>query len=162
VILQGNHGACDEQGRPLTVHEISSPLLHIPVQSRIQFAFKLVNGHNRLLVDQAKFSLGLGRHWVSLARRMADEGLSDEALRRIALNYGIGADNPVVMSSLKFDFKYVVSKYEESRRYLEAQALGLLGTKDCPDGLPIRIEDDTGRTVWNYTTVSPFAGQSIR
>ena len=91
-------------------------LIHIPIQSRAQFYFKITAGSLMLKSEATLLRNGQGYHWMSLAQEAALREPTDDDLREIALGYpdklktGKYAVKPLV-----FKFPYVKSKYSDRR-----------------------------------------------
>jgi hypothetical protein len=145
VVDQGNHSATSV-GSALSTTYLPLPLFHIPVQSRLQFTFKILNGNNRLMADPAKLRAGLGVHWARYAQELAGPGLPDDRLRAIALGYGADDVASGKGDVLEFAFPLVASPYRESTTYVEAQARALLVSHESPARAFV-VTDDAGERV---------------
>lgn len=136
-INQGYHSITTHNGTdPQLQEEPANHLLHIPVQSSGQIAFKLCNGHNRIAGDAVRQQKNEGWHWVTLARQLASSGGDPDVLRNLALNYPtISSDDNAVPDKLEFNFPYIKSPYSESESYIAAQAYSLIQSENDPQGV---------------------------
>jgi predicted O-methyltransferase YrrM len=126
-VHQGYHGIGGESAYQLLHTPIPWSLIHIPIQSRLQFYFKITAGSIMLKSEAALLRNRHGYHWMSLAQQAAAHEPSDADLRAIALGY---PDKLVAgeytVGSFDFGFPYIKSEYNESAPYLSAQARTIL------------------------------------
>lgn len=134
-VLQGYHGVEPPPGEALDIAAVGdTPLLHIPVQSRTQFRFKIAAGARRIARSHALRAAGLGAHWISLDERAARGELDAEALRQLAICYPELPGAPVAAAPLDFSFPYVRHPYCETGATISGQIEGLLQMLDNPHG----------------------------
>ncbi len=102
--------------------------IHIPIQSRVQFGFKLANGNNRLERERVNLNNGNGFHWVELAKQFSAGKLDNQTLRSLALNYpDVEKKADAEVRELEFLFPYIKSNYQETQSYISSQIAGLVG-----------------------------------
>ena len=128
IVHQGYHDVMSVNGEQIKRVDINdSYCIHIPIQSRVQFGFKLVHGHNRLVLERTNIRKNQGSHWVDLARQFSAGSLDNLTLRKLALNYPYTeAPDQTNTKELKFDFRYVKNSYQETSEYICSQTAGLL------------------------------------
>lgn len=127
-VYQGYHGVeakgCDlATARPSETH-----LLHIPVRSRAQIAFKLVSGHNRLTSETGLLKKREGVHWKDLANEFRFRNKSDQFLIDLALNYP-NVSEYTKSRSLDFTFPYIKSDYYEDSHFIVKSTVSLLSNE---------------------------------
>ena len=127
-VMQGNHDISTIEDQIERVDSQDTWLLHIPIQSCIQFGFKLANGNNRLERERVNLKNGNGIHWVELAKKFAAGKLDPQTLRTLALNYPDVYEKPdAEVIELNFSFPYIKSNYQETQSYISSQIAGLVG-----------------------------------
>lgn len=140
--------------------DTGSALLHMPVQSRSQFRFKVAAGARRLNADSRLRGTTLGEHWRHLDRLAAQGRLDAETLRGTALHYPHVPDGPVDAVPLEFGFPYVRSAYAETAAALSGRLDGLLQELDAPEAPDVGafvVLDEAGEVV---LTSGAFAANS--
>jgi hypothetical protein len=134
--------------------------IHIPIQSSIQFGFKLANGNNRLLRERANLEKGNGYHWVDLAQKFAAGKFNYNTLSMAAINYpNIAEVANDELTTLNFGFPYVKNKYCETPSYIAAQIAGLIDHVDEIDATNIStaftVTDIVGNVEFTSYAVAP-------
>ncbi|QND52677.1 hypothetical protein HB779_12750 [Phyllobacterium sp. 628] len=131
-VHQGYH-AVVAPGHNLTVGKPGkSWLLHIPIRSRVQITFKLVAGHNRLVLEGGLLKKKEGTHWKDLANELRFRKHSDDFLVDLALNYP-AMSGQSDEQELDFTFPYIKSKYMESSDYVMMSSIALLSDVNVVD-----------------------------
>ncbi|WP_250865916.1 class I SAM-dependent methyltransferase [Caballeronia sp. INSB1] len=153
IVSQGYHDVSTAGDRGLIKVDCDdSYCIHIPIQSRVQFGFKLANGNNRLMRERINIAKRNGFHWVDLAKQFATGGLDSKALRNLALNYP-DQHNVSDRAQFKLDFKfpYVKSEYSETQNYVSSQIAGLVdfevGESESPRQQSFSVVDVKGNVV---------------
>jgi predicted O-methyltransferase YrrM len=154
IVSQGYHDVSTSTDRNLIKVDCDDACcIHIPVQSVVQFGFKLANGNNRLTRERTNIAKRNGFHWVELARQYAAGGLDTNALRGLALNYpDVAKVADQQMPVLEFRFPYVTSEYKETQNYISSQIAGLVdfevGEPDSADQQSFSVLDSSGNVVF--------------
>ncbi|MGF6371294.1 hypothetical protein OKW40_004044 [Paraburkholderia sp. RAU6.4a] len=124
--------------------------IHIPIQSRVQFGFKLANGNNRLMRERINLRKGNGYHWAELAKQFATGGLDSKTLCNLAMSYpNTDAVNDNAPRELTFSFPYVNTEYREPPNYTASQIAGLIG---------LEIEQDKHAVAHAYSVIDSLGG----
>jgi predicted O-methyltransferase YrrM len=127
-VMQGYHDVDDKFRNIKKIKHDKSYFLHIPIQSYVQFGFKIANGHNRLIGDQVYLSKNNGYHWVELARKFADGKITMETLRYLAVNYpDLKEINKADVKEVDFKYPYIKTCYHETQEYVGSQISSLIG-----------------------------------
>lgn len=130
-VSQGYHVVLARPSASVDVVSVSEPaLFHIPVQSRVQFRFKVAAGARRIRHNTTLLDSGLGAHWVTLDREAGRGELDTAAMRGIALAYPERPGQPPAAMPLDFTFPYVRSAYAETAGTIAGQLNGLLSQID--------------------------------
>lgn len=129
TVQQGYHGVSTPGANALNESDCGDAYcIHIPIQSRVQFGFKLANGNNRLTRERINLHRGNGYHWIELAEQFATGGLDSKTLYKLAMSYpNVGAADDSEPRELTFSFPYVKSEYRESQSYAASQIAALIG-----------------------------------
>lgn len=164
TVSQGYHTVVPYDGDTLcVVSEDASPLYHIPVQSRLQFRFKIAHG-SRMLRKTSLLGANLGWHWARLDDKASARLLDEAALRDIALSYGDDQlASGIAGIAADFDFPYVNAPFLEDAVSLSGQLEGLLLHYDRPaapaDAKSFTVTDAEGNIVLaSGPATSPAAG----
>ena len=135
VIPHGYHTVVPASGESIRIEaDLATLLYHIPIQSRLQFRFKIAAGSRTLRRGGDRKGSDDFWHWHYYDDR-AVLALRDPAiLRDIALNYGDPEPHAPVAEEVpvEFPFPYVRSAYDENGRTLGGQLEGLLQLYDRP------------------------------
>lgn len=127
TVSQGYHTVLTRPGVEVDIAPVTeAALLHIPVQSRAQFRFKVATGARRIRQDSTLLQDGQGVHWVALDREAARGELDAATMRAIALAYPARPAHPPAARPLDFAFPYVRSAYAETASTVAGQLDGLL------------------------------------
>jgi hypothetical protein len=131
VIGQGYHNLVDPAGEVLAA-EVSDAacIVHIPIQSYAQLAFKLANGSRRLTREKSKLGLNQGGHWVELAKLLTTAPTKSTDWISIALNYPYATHIAFGRVPLEFSFPYVRSSYNFDHALIADQLAGILQQDD--------------------------------
>lgn len=126
-VSQGYHAVLAQPGVTVDIAPVTEPaLLHLPVQSRAQFRFKVAAGARRIRQDGTLMQEGQGAHWVALDREAARGELDAATMRGIALAYPTRPAQPPAARALDFAFPYVRAPYAETAGTIAGQLDGLL------------------------------------
>lgn len=132
-VSQGYHAVLTEPGVAVDLPAVEDvSLLHMPVQSRSQFRFKIAAGARRIRRDGTLFSTGQGVHWIELDQEAVRGELDLDTIRDIALAYPTRPETRPTAQPLAFTFPYVRSAYAETAGTIAGQLDGLLGMLDAP------------------------------
>ncbi|WP_181872406.1 class I SAM-dependent methyltransferase [Phyllobacterium bourgognense] len=161
-VYQGYHGV-EAKGCDLaTTRPAKTYLLHIPIRSRVQIAFKLVSGHNRIGSQASLIKKKEGTHWQDLANEFRFCNKPDEFLIGMALNYPNIRDNTKGIP-LKFLFPYIKSEYCEDAHFIEKSTVALLSSKNSvlESESSFTLLDCQGEIILSNNSVEKFTQMNI-
>ena len=154
VVPHGYHTVFPAAGESIRIDADPTTLLyHIPIQSRLQFRFKIAAGSRTLRREVDRKDSENFWHWHYYDDRAALALRDPAILRDIALNYGDPEPHAPVADEvpLEFRFPYVRSAYGENARTLCGQLEGLLQLYDRPStsaqGDAFAVVDSVGAIV---------------
>lgn len=138
VVGQGYHNLVSPSAAVLSSPALdSTAIIHVPIQSYAQLAFKLANGSRRLAREKSKLAMNQGGHWVELARLLTQVPTKETDWVSVALNYPHVSDVAHSGVPLEYSFPYVRSPYKYDQALIADQVAGLLPEgEDCVPGDP--------------------------
>ncbi|MGC9193676.1 MAG: hypothetical protein ACP5FQ_07275 [Thermoplasmata archaeon] len=118
-VSQGSHFIESSEELKITRH--NGKLYHIPIQSKLQFVMKFLNGYRILSVDKKNRVIGRGKHWIEYFMLIKDGNLSDRTCIEIGASYQSKIVKKIEDLKIIYPrFTYVKTEYKETNEWLIA------------------------------------------
>lgn len=88
MIAQGNHAVLAGGYEKELPSKVAFNILHVPIRSKSQLEFKIVQGTAAYSVMGKERNKALGTHWFDISNHIDDCGMSDDLLNGLAYSYG--------------------------------------------------------------------------